>query len=263
MAVPEGDTIARAAETLQKWLGGRELTGVEARDVVVQQRVDDLVGRTIDSVESRGKHLLIGIGDRTIHSHMRMSGSWHVYEAGAKWKKSRNHMRLILEAGDHIAVCFNAPIIQVVPTKDVDSIPGLNTLGLDLLSGIDPVEGAARIHEMLANEPIGDALLDQTAVAGLGNIWRCEALWIEKIHPRIPVNELTAEELTGLVATGARLLTTSVTDQRPELQVYKRTQQPCRRCGTLIRSQRMGRDARTAYWCPICQISPVSPQDPG
>lgn len=253
--MPEGDTLARAAETLSQWLGGRELTGLKARDVGLEQYGQSLIGRTIDTVEARAKHLLITLGDRTIHSHMRMTGSWHVYEAGAKWRKSRNHMRLILEAGDHIAVCFNAPIVQIVATRDVDGIRGLNTLGLDVLTGIDPEEGARRIQDMLANDPIGDALLDQTAISGLGNIWRCETMWAEKVHPSTPVYELSLGKLTKLVATGARLMGAAADRDahRPPMQVYKRTGQPCYRCGTLIVARVMGRDARRAYWCPNCQ----------
>ena len=256
--MPEGDTLARAAETLRHWLNGRTLTRVEARNPALQQRIEALVGRTVDNVEARAKHMLITVGDQTIHSHMRMTGSWHVYATGAKWRKSRNHMRLVLEAGDRLAVCFNAPVVQIVATKDVDAIPGLNTLGLDILTGIDPAEGATRIHDMLANETIGDALLDQTAVSGLGNIWRCEALWYEQINPRTRVHELSADQLTALVATGARIMGASANraGPRPQTQVYKRTGQPCRRCNKAITSQRMGRDNRTAYWCPNCQVVP-------
>lgn len=253
--MPEGDTLARAARTLHEWLAGRELTGVQAREALVQRNGEELIGRTIDAVEARAKHLLITLGDRTIHSHMRMSGSWHVYEAGAKWRKSRNHMRLVLEAGDHIAVCFDAPIVQIVPTKDVDLIRGLNTLGLDILTGIDPNEGADRLASLPAGTPIGDALLDQTAVSGLGNIWRCEALWECGVHPRTEVAALDRATLARLVEAGATLMgaSASVGGSRRPPEVYKRTGHPCRRCGAAIMSRRMGKDARTAYWCPNCQ----------
>lgn len=255
--MPEGDTVARAADTLNHWLVGRTITRVDARDVGLKYRAEALVGRTVDNVEARAKHLLITAGDRVIHSHMRMTGSWHVYATGERWRKRRDTMRLVLEAGERTAVCFDAPVVQIVATKDLDSVPGLNTLGPDVLLNIDPAAGAARLRSLPPITPIGDALLDQTAVSGLGNIWRCEALWAKRVHPATPIGALTDDTLAALVAAGAALMGASAhrAAARPAAQVYKRTSQPCRRCGTAITTQRMGRDNRSAYWCPYCQKS--------
>jgi endonuclease-8 len=258
--MPEGDTLARAAETLRQWLVGRTITRVDARDVGLKHRAQSLVGRDVDSVEARAKHLLITIGDRVIHSHMKMTGSWHVYATGERWKKSPVAMRLVLEAGDRTAVCFNAPVVQIVNAKDLGAVPGLNTLGPDILVNIDPVEGAKRLRTLPPSTPAGDALLDQTAVSGLGNIWRCEALWVERVHPAARVEAIDDDTLAALVRTGAALMGAAAnrSASRPPPQVYKRSGQPCRRCGTPITSQRMGKDNRTAYWCPTCQQVPNS-----
>ena len=253
--MPEGDTIARAAGTLRQWLVGRELTAVDARDVALRQRAERLVGHTIDSVEARAKHLLITIDDHVIHSHMRMTGSWHVYARGERWRKRRDAMRLVLEAGDRVAVCFDAPVVEVVPVRDVESIRGLATLGPDVLVDLDASAAAQRFAVIPPTTPIGDALLDQTIVSGLGNIWRCEALYAQRVHPATPVGELDAAQLAALIDVGARMMGASANRNgaRPAAQVYKRSGRPCRRCGTSITSQRMGRDNRTAYWCPGCQ----------
>jgi endonuclease-8 len=252
--VPEGDTLFRAAETLRQWLVGRPITAIDARDVGLRHRAADLVGTPVDAVEARAKHLLITIGDLTVHSHMKMTGSWHVYATGQRWRKPHGAMRLVLEAGDRQAVCFNAPVVQVVPTAIVDQLPGVRTLGPDVLKDFDPDDGARRLENVSAETPIGDALLDQTIVSGLGNIWRLEALWAERVHPATPVGALTTEQKRALVATGARLMGAAARTTRPRPEVYKRTGQPCRRCGGGIVARRMGKDNRTSYFCPICQV---------
>lgn len=252
--MPEGDTLYRAAETLRQWLVGREITAVDARDVGLKHRANELVGQQVTAVEARAKHLLITVGDWTIHSHMKMTGSWHVYSDGARWRKPRAAMRFVLQAGDREAVCFNAPVVQVVPNGVVDQLPGVRTLGPDVLKDFDPDDGARRLENVPAGTPIGDALLDQTVVSGLGNIWRCEALWHERVHPATPVDLLNYETKRALVATGARLMGAAAKSSRPRPEAYGRTGEPCRRCGTGIVARRMGRDNRTSYFCPICQV---------
>ena len=254
--MPEGDTLARAAESLRGWLVGRTITAVEARAVALKAKAQALVGRAVDGVDTRAKHLLITVGDRTIHSHMRMTGSWHVYSEGQRWRKGRAAMRLVIEAGDRTAVCFNAPVVQIVATRDVAQSPGIDTLGPDVLRGVDQTAAVKRFRAVPPSTPVGDALLDQTLVSGFGNIWRCEALYAQGVHPAAPLDALTDEELGTLIATGARMMGASAAREgaRPRAQVYKRTGQPCRRCGTAITSQQMGKDNRRAYWCPTCQV---------
>ena len=253
--MPEGDTIARAAKSLRAWLVGQVITAVDARDVALKRRAEALVGRHVDDVEARAKHLLITVGDTVVHSHMRMTGSWHVYTKGERWRYRREAMRLLLEAGDRQAVCFNAPVVAVLPAREVVNIPGLNRLGPDILTGLDPVRAADRFDVVDPAMPMGDVLLDQSVISGLGNIWRCETLWHERIHPRAPVATVPRPTREAVVKTAAALMTASVApgNHRPRPQVYKRTGQPCSRCGTAVESERMGRDNRTAYWCPNCQ----------
>ncbi len=258
--MPEGDTLFRAAETLRTWLVGRTITRVDARDVALKHRGADLVGKEVTAVEARAKHLLITAGDWSVHSHMKMTGSWHVYATGERWRKASAAMRLVIEAGDRTAVCFNAPVVQIVPTGIVDQLPGVRTLGPDVLKDFNPDAGAQRLENIDQSMPIGDVLLDQTVVSGLGNIWRLEALWAERVHPATPVAALTHEQKRALVATGARLMGAAAKTTRPRPEVYKRTGQPCRRCGAGIVAARMGKDHRTSYFCPICQVPEQGPQ---
>jgi endonuclease-8 len=253
--MPEGDTLARAAQGLRAWLVGRTITRVDARDPALRQRAERLVGRTVDAVEARAKHLLITAGDLVVHSHMRMTGSWHVYTTGERWRYRADVMQLVIEAGDHQAVCFRAPVVRVVAARDVDALPGVSTLGPDILRDIDPQAAAQRFTALPPQTVIGDALLDQTVVSGLGNIWRCEALWEERVHPATLVARLDESTLAALVRTGAAIMGASARSAGPRRTpaVYKRTQRPCRRCGTPIVAQRIGTVNRTAYFCPNCQ----------
>ena len=262
--MPEGDTIARAASLLRPWLAGRTITAVDARDVALRQRASALIGRTVDDVEARAKHLLIRAGDLVVHSHMRMTGTWRVYTVGDRWRYANGAMRFVLEAGDHQAVCFNAPVVRLVPARDLGMVPGLNTLGPDILAGHDSEELVRRFDTVDPETPMGDALLDQRVVSGLGNIWRCETLWAGRVHPRTPVGAVDTEVRVEMVRFAARLMTASLQPgaSRPHAEVYKRNGRPCRRCGTAIRSERMGRDMRTAYWCPTCQPRAAAPRGP-
>lgn len=253
--MPEGDTLFRAAVTLRGWLVGRTITAIDARDVGLKHRANNLVGKEITAVEARAKHLLITVGGLTVHSHMKMTGSWHVYTTAQRWRKPRAAMRLVLEAGDRTAVCFNAPVVQVVPTGIVDQLPGVRTLGPDVLKDFDPDIGAQRLDNVDQTMPIGDALLDQTIVSGLGNIWRVEALWAEQVHPATPLGALTTAQKRALVASGAQLMGAAARASRPRPEAYGRTGEPCRRCGAGIVARRMGKDHRTSYFCPICQVS--------
>jgi endonuclease-8 len=258
--VPEGDTIARAAASLRAWLVGEVITAVDARDVALKQRAEALVGRRVDAVEARAKHLLITVGDSVVHSHMRMTGSWHVYTKGERWRYRHDAMRLLLEAGDRQAVCFNAPVVAVIPVREIATIRGLDRLGPDILTGLDPSSAADRFDLVNPATPMGDALLDQSVISGLGNIWRCETLWAQRVHPRAPVGAVDRTTREALVRTAASLMTASVApgNHRPRPQVYKRTGRPCPRCGAAVASERTGRDNRTAYYCPNCQRLPAT-----
>ncbi len=284
--MPEGDTIFRTATTLRRWLAGREITGARAQ--VSRVPVRRLIGATVTEVETRGKHLLIRLstGD-VLHTHMGMTGSWHVYPAGERWFRPASQARLILEAGDRVAVCFNVPVVELLSGRDEALHPSLSRLGPDILGDaldLATVRRRARLRaDAGAVRLAGELLLDQQVASGIGNIYRCESLFLCEINPWMPVDDLGDAQIDALMLTAARLMKASagataaataaapspgrdrdgrvgrVEGPRGRPWVYGRSGKPCRRCGTVVRSQRLGRDARTAYWCPTCQ--PAAPID--
>jgi endonuclease VIII len=255
--MPEGDTIYRTAETLRRWLGGREITAAESR--VYGFPAGRLVGRRVEGVEARGKHLLIRFDQgHVLHTHLRMSGSWHVYPAGRPWRRPERQARLVLEAGERIAVCFNAPIVELVEARAEGAHPALGRLGPDVMADdLDLAEVRRRARTRPPDLAIGELLLDQQVVAGIGNIWRCESLFLEHRNPWTERQKLTDDDLDALVSTAASLIRRSAKGPAVPQQrwVYNRARRPCRRCGTLVEAKRQGEQARTAYWCPSCQPS--------
>jgi endonuclease-8 len=253
--MPEGDTLYRTAETLRRWLGGREITGARTR--VAGFPALRLVGQRVEAIEARGKHLLFRLDSgQTLHTHLRMSGSWHVYPAGQHWRRPESQARLVVEAGDRVAVCFNAPTVELLQPKAEGAHPSLGRLGPDILAAdLDQAEVRRRARTRPPDMPLGELLLDQQVVAGIGNIWRCEALFVEHRNPWTERQKLTDEELDELITTAAKLMRASVTALPGTIAhaVYRRAGRPCRRCGSLIESKRLGDNARTAYFCPSCQ----------
>ena len=255
--MPEGDTIFRTARTLGKWLEGRTITAAQSQRLKVPAQ--RLVGHRVEKVEARAKHLLIRFssGD-VLHTHMRMTGSWHVYSAGERWRKPGFQARVVLEAGDHVAVCFDAPVVELLAAGEEDRHPGLMDLGPDVL--LDPfatAEVVRRAHTRPPNLSIGELLLDQRVVSGIGNIWRCESLFAECVHPATPRHGVGDEELTKLVTTASRLMRASAgPGPRPPARVYSRSGRPCHRCRTPIDSTPHGDPPREVYWCPTCQPAP-------
>lgn len=264
--MPEGDTIFRAAATLRRWIGGREVSA--ARTTMAGVAAGAVVGDTVADVEARGKHLLIRfVSGRVLHTHMRMTGSWHVYTAGEQWHRPAWQARFVLETGDHIAVCFNAPVIELLAARMEEVHPALLGLGPDILDEPVDLEGVRRrAGGIPPSTEIGDVLLDQRVVAGIGNIYRCETLFLGRVHPRRRFADVDAPTFERLLLDAARLMTANA---RPgasvgrdfglggdERWVYGRARRPCRRCGARISSARTGTQARTAYWCPQCQPEP-------
>ena len=262
--MPEGDTIYRTAAAMHRWIGGRRIT---AARTTTGAPVGRLVGETIEDVEARAKHLLIHCtGNLTVHTHMKMTGSWHVYGAEDRWRRPGREARLVIECGDRLAVCFNAPVIELIERRAEQLHPALAGLGPDVLR---PPVDLDEIRRRAAMQPptraVGDVLLDQTIVSGIGNIWRAETLFVERMHPATPIGSVTAEQLDALVSTASRLVLASATSAggpgmgRPrEPYVYRRRGRPCRRCRTPIASARF-ENGRSVYWCPSCQRGPTLP----
>jgi endonuclease-8 len=181
---------------------------------------------------------------------MQMTGSWHVYRAGERWRKPAWKAAAVLEAGDRVAVCFDAPVVELLAEREVAAHPALNGLGPDVLRPpIDTAEVRRRTGGRPADLPVGELLLDQQVVSGIGNIWRCEVLFVRKVHPWTPQAALAPVELDALVLEAGRLMAAG----RRERWVYGRAGRPCRRCGTPIAVRRSGEGDRNLFWCPTCQ----------
>ena len=256
--MPEGDTILRAARALDARLAGKRITSF--RSPLPRLARADLAGRRVDAVEARGKNLLVRFDDgRTLRSHMRMTGSWHMYKPGERWKKPEHLARAVISTDDVVAVCFNAPVVEMLSARDVERHEPLRRLGPDVLAPeLDAPEAVRRLRS-LGDTPIGEALLDQSALAGIGNIYKSETLFLRGADPFAPVSDFSTGELESIVAKARSLMSASVrsTGLRPAGRgarwVYRRSGETCRRCGTEIRMRRQGTAARSTYWCPQCQ----------
>jgi endonuclease-8 len=265
--MPEGDTIFRAARTLHAALAGRKVTRFSSSlpDVAGAARHYRIEGRQVSAVEARGKHLIVRFeGGPALHTHMRMTGSWHLYRKGSRWQKSPALARAVIESGDRVAVCFAAPVVEwLTPGQEAAHAP-LATLGPDLLApGFDAALARTNLRRDGARE-IGDALLDQRLLAGIGNVYKSETLFLAGVSPFAPLASLSDATLDAIVSKARALMRSnlgaqpglrrtrgSLTGQR--LWVYRRQGRPCLRCGTAIRMKRQGEAARSTYWCPACQ----------
>ncbi len=263
-AVPEGDTVWRACQRLNEVLAGRVLTRSEFR--VPSLAATDLTGVTVREVTSRGKHQLFRFSNEfTLHTHFRMDGAWKIYPHGRRWSGGPAfEVRAVLATDDHDAVGYRLPVIELVPTGTENSVVG--HLGPDLLgSDWDPDEAVRRIATQ-PDRTIGEALLDQRNLAGIGTFYRAELLFLHGVHPRTPVRDVG--KLPRIVQRGQQLLhanrwraeQSTTGDLRPgrRAYVYQRSGQPCRRCGTAIRTEELGPpgEERHSYWCPHCQPGP-------
>ena len=221
-----------------------------------------LVGTTVEAVEPRGKHLIMRFSNGlALHSHMQMAGSWHIYRPGERWRRPGYQARVVLRTDAYEAVCFGAPTVELLSAAEEREHGPLATLGPDLLAAdFDPALARERLRA-LADVEIGPALLDQRALAGIGNVYKSEVLFLCKVSPFPRVGELADEDLDRLIGEARRLLlanretrvrvTTGVERRGAELWVYGRQGRPCRRCGAEIRMERQA--GRSTYWCPACQ----------
>lgn len=255
--MPEGDTLARTAAGLRPYLLGRTITAARTQGPGPVPQVQRIVGEEVTGVDSLGKNLLIRFGNGLeIRTHLRMTGTWHRYRPGERWRRPPARARLVLEVPGAVAVCFDAPVVELLEQRAEALHAPLGGLGPDLLSPDFDIDAArTRFREPeRARTAIGEVLVDQRAVAGIGNIWKAESLWAERIDPFTTVATLDDQTLARLLLTARRKLQASVSGQPEPMQAYRRTGRPCRRCRTPIRSTPQGREIpRVTYWCPTCQ----------
>jgi len=249
--VPEGDTIFRTARTLQRALAGQVVTGFETQ-LPKLARVDydhPIAGRTVESVSASGKWLLIKFsGDLVLLTHMLMSGSWHIYRPGEKWQRGRDHMRVAISTANILAVAFNVPVAEFHTESSLARRPGFNRLGPDIL--VDSFDHL----EIPPDLEIGVALVDQSIVAGIGNMFKSEVCFLAGVNPFRRAGDLTRVEVQSLVSIAREVLKKSAEFGRNRLWVYHRAGEPCRKCGAVILTRKQGPDARVTFWCPICQV---------
>jgi endonuclease-8 len=249
-------------------------------------RIDDTIplsGRTIDRVEARGKHLLIWFsGDLVLRTHMRMHGSWHIYRPGERWQRPRHEMRIVIETDAFQAVAFMVPVAELAASAALERNSPLREIGPDLLSAdFDSDEAFSRLRARTGLD-IADALLDQSAIAGIGNVYKSETLFASRVNPFTRVVSLSADTVERVVTIAVKLMranigasasggivtysglrrTTGRADPSARLWVYGRAGKPCRRCGALIQRRKQGPHARSTYWCERCQTSNYYAQIP-
>jgi endonuclease-8 len=261
--MPEGDTLARTAAGLRPYLVGRTVTAARSRPPGPQ--VTRLVGAEIQSVEASGKNLLLRFSNGLeIRTHLRMQGSWHRYRPGERWRRAPARARLVIEVPGTVAVCFDAPVVELFEQRVERLHPSLSRLGPDLLRvPFDIAEAMRRLRDPAqAQRPVAETLLDQRVLAGIGNEVRNEVLWEARVSPWIPTGDLDAPALRDLIDRSASILRVGAETGRRPRRIYRRSGRPCPRCGTIIQVARQGRDLpRLTFWCPTCQPAPPFPAE--
>jgi endonuclease VIII len=284
--MPEGDTLFRIAVNLRKALAGRVVTRFELKTDRAAECAEEpgAAGRTVQAVEARGKHLLIvfrksavsarleaserlGLDlqkdDLVLHTHLRMTGSWHIYRPGERWQKPERLAVAVIHTEQFVTPCFSAPVVELLTAPDLMRHSQLAGLGPDAMTEeFDPLAARGRIRQR-PDLPIGVAIMNQRLIAGVGNVYKSEVLFLERISPFLRVIDLPEEALDRLIAESHRLMrlnaassgrrTMFTLDPGRKLWVYGRSGEPCRVCGDIIRMRRQGQDARSTYYCPRCQ----------
>ena len=278
--MPEGDTIFRTARNLGRALVGQPVTVFRSTYPLLTRFNHDtpLAGQFVDKVEARGKWMLIHFsGGGILASHLLMNGRWHIYRHGERWQLPRFHMRIVIENDQYQAIGFRVPVAEMHTARSLARNPRIPPAQSDLLSR--DFDAAAAL-ERLRSRPhatIADALLDQSVLAGVGNVFKSEICFVNGLHPFRSVATLSRHEAAAAIATAQRLLranvledsgdliltyrgrqrrTTHNSDPSAGLWVYGRNGEPCRRCGQAIRRRIQGDDARVTFWCPRCQPMP-------
>lgn len=261
--MPEGDTLARTAAGLRPYLVGRTVTAASAR--APGPRVERLLGAQILSVDARGKNLLIRFDNGLeVRTHLRMHGSWHRYRPGERWRRAPGRARLVLEVPGTIAVCFDAPVVELFEQRTERLHPSLARLGPDLVGdAFDVDEALRRVRDPAhAGRAIAETLLDQRVLAGIGNEVRNEVLWEARVSPWAATGDLDDAVLREVIGRARSMLRTGAATGRRPRRIYRRAGRPCPRCGELVRVTHQGRDLpRLTFWCTTCQPAPAFPAE--
>jgi len=277
--MPEGDTIFRTARALNRALAGRRITGFRSNYPLTRFHDDTpLTGQEVDLVESRGKWVLINFsGGGILVTHMLMSGSWHIYRPGEPWQQPGRNMRIVLENTVCQAVGFRVPVAQMHSVQSLARDRRIPQSTTDVLNAEFDAEATAQRLLACAHEEIGDVLLHQDVLAGVGNVFKSEVCFVTGVNPFCKVADLSAEQIATLIATSKKLVASNVLEDSgntivtyrgqhrrtthqsspgESLWVYSRNGEPCRRCGERIRRRIQGPDARVTFWCQQCQPMP-------
>jgi endonuclease-8 len=279
--MPEGDTIFRTARTLGRAFTGKTITRFQSAYAQLTQADDQapFSGETVLEIESRGKWLLIHFsGGRILATHMLMSGSWHIYRPGERWQQPRANMRILIETADFIAVGFRIPVAHIHTAESLARDTKISNPQRDVLSPNFLQDEATSRLLTQPNAELADALLNQSVLAGVGNVFKSEICFLASLSPFRPVGTLSPAQAEEVVAIARKLLaanvledsgdqivtfqgrhrrTTHNADPKASLWVYGRKNEPCRRCGEPIQRCLQGTGARSTYWCPRCQPNPL------
>ncbi len=260
--MPEGDTIHHAARRVGAVLSGHvpDAIGTPHPRFGCDRWPERLAGRRVEAVDAVGKHLLLRFeGGLVIHSHLRMTGTWRVLRSGQRWPRSPRSAWLVIRRGEDEVVQFNGPVLDLLTAARVRTDPRLANLGPDLVAP-EPFDEAKFLRRLREDDPtrtLGDALLDQQIVAGIGNFWKSEGCWLARIDPWRPLARVSDEEALAVVRSVRPLMQQSADRGRQGLfrTIYDKAGLPCPRCGapSLIRARGQGDHNRTTYWCPSCQ----------
>lgn len=257
--MPEGDTLDFAARRMQPLVGCVPTIETPLPRHAPLQLARRLAGQEISAIEARGKHLLIRFASGlTIHSHLRMSGRWETGAPGRATRRPRSTAWLILATDDLEAILFNGPVLELLTPAQVGLHPSLRRLGPDVLDGdFDEAAAVALARRGPPEQTVADVLLDQRVLAGVGNVWKSEALFDRRLDPWTQVADLDNVELGTLLGRAAAMMRAHVASgaARRPVKVYGRANRPCPSCGTRIRAQAQGDEGRRTYWCPRCQAS--------
>ena len=257
--MPEGDTIHNAARRLSAALVGREIVSIETPQPrhALDRWPERLAGRGVRTVDAHGKHLFVRFeGDLTLHSHLRMGGWWGVFRRGERWRRSPRRAWLVIRTQEHDVVQFDGPVLELMTDSRTRFDQRLASLGPDVLS--EDFDERRYLRLLRDDDPtrgIGDALIDQRNVAGIGNVWKSEACFAAGVDPWRRVGDVRDEEALAVARMARALMQVSVESGgfKDRVAVFERAGRPCRRCGATIRARGQGDDNRTTYWCPGCQ----------